>query len=420
VDRAELAALVRSVGCRVTRRGGDGIPLEYDCPDPWAKVRMLDALAWWDARYDARVRRIALEIIGGMPDTSPALVARALHAAVLRRVRYVGEGIETFQPAADTWAMGLGDCDDSARLLVALARSVGLPARVLALANAEGVPVHATAKIGQRWAETSLPARFGEHPFRAFLRLRREGRPTYNYAPGDLGDVGAGNDAERAQARAALSAAWDQVSGAPEKTDAALQMVQSVALGPEGSDGGSCWSRCPGVCHNWAGLQLPGSPTTKDGSIPACPPGSAPCTDRLHDGSPYGVCFMTYPDQASGAVAYLQRLLITHETADVVGSGDADAMARQMYRTHYFGGVEGGDEDRIATYAGSIAAAAQRIATSLDEPVYVTRGGSHGSAATVAAVVAAGLLAAYGYRHGWHKDAARIAKRVKRRIFARS
>jgi hypothetical protein len=382
---------------------------------------MLDALAHWDARYDPRVRQIAIAIIRPLPDTEPARVAQALHAAVLRRVRYVGEGIETFQPAAETWSLGLGDCDDSARLVVALARSLGMSAEIRALANKRGVPVHATAAILGEWAECSLPARFGEHPLRAFRRLKSQGRPTYNYSPGDLGDVGGGNDAARLAARAALSAAWDLVPGLPTKTDAALQMVQAVALGPEGSDGGSCWSRCPGVCHNWAGLQLPRSPVTHDGSVPDCPAGSAPCTDRLRDGSEYGVCFMTYDSQAAGAVAYLQRLIITHETAGEVGSGSADRMAAAMFRTHYFGGVAGSDADRIDTYAGAIAGAAERIAGSLGEPVYVTRGAgglASRELAWGAGAAALALLGFYGYRRGWHKDAAKAAKKLRRRLSA--
>lgn len=432
MDRAELASLVKSAGCRVTRRGADGIPLEFDCEDPWAKVRILDALAHWDARYDPRVRRIAVGIVRALPDTSPGRVARALHRAVLARVRYVGEGIETFQPAAETWALGLGDCDDSARLLVALARSLGLPAEIRALANRRGVPVHASSTVGGMWAECSLPAKFGEHPLAAYRRLRGQGLPTYNYAPsgsvsretlGDLGD--AGTDAARVAARQALSDAWDTVSGLPPKTAAALQMVQAVALGPEGNDGASCWSRCPGVCHNWGGLQLPGSPVTHDGSTPECPAGSAPCVDTTPnaDGSStsYGVCFMTYDSQAAGARAFVQRLIITHQTASEVGSGSADQMAQAMYASHYYQGFGATEAERVDGYAKAIASAAERIAGSLGEPVYVTRGpggiASRGMA-WGAGVAAVALLGWYGYRRGWQKDAAKVASRLKRRLSA--
>ena len=66
---------------------------------------------------------------------------------------------------------------------------------------------------------------------------------------------------------------------------------------------------------------------------------------------------------------------------------------------HYFTGVSGSDEDRIATYASAIASAAERIAESLGEPVYVKRGDAYGSplgagspAAKLLGAAAVGLL----------------------------
>ena len=209
------------------------MPAEFDCSDPWAKVRLLNALALADARYDRKVRRIALAIAKGARTTEPHYLAARILRVVQRRVRYVGEGIETFQPSSLTWRMGLGDCVDSARLVVALARALGLEARVVGVAGKKGDPAHAVAKVEGRWAEASLLARYGEHPLRAFRRLYLAGHETKNYsASGDMGDLGAvgPNDADRQAARAALSAAWDNVPGLPPKTDAALQMVQSVAF----------------------------------------------------------------------------------------------------------------------------------------------------------------------------------------------
>lgn len=425
MDRSELSSLIRRVGCTVTRPAADGFPAEYDCADPWAKVRMLDLLATRDARYDPRVRRIGVAIARAQRDTQPSTLARAILVNVSRRVRYVGEGIETFQTSSETWRTRLGDCDDMARLVVAIARSLGLDAEIVALANRDNVPIHASAKILGRWADPSVPgAAWGEHPVKAFRRIRGAGAPTRNYG-GDMGDLG--DLAESRQiARQALSEAWDTLADVlPAKTAAALQMVQAVALGPEGSDGSGCWTHrgtaepCPGVCHNWAGLQLPGSPTTHDGSVPDCPDGSAPCTDHLQDGSEFGVCFMTYPSQAAGAAAYLKRLIVTHQTAAVVGSGSADQMAAQMYATHYFGGFGSTAEERINKYAQAIAdAASQKIAPSLAEPLYVTRGGGstapvvakiQGYALPVAAGGAALALAYLAFRSGVHRKLWRAA-----------
>ncbi len=492
MDRADLAALIRNCGCTVTRENAAGFPLEFDCEDAWSKVRMLDALAWVDARYDPRVRAVALAIIAPCRDTRPRTVAEALHRAVKRRVRYIGEGIETFQSAWQTWGLRLGDCDDSARLLVALARALGQPAHVVALASKRtGDPAHAVAVVSGAWCDATIDAATGEHPRAAWARLKRAGRAAYNYGGEDmagpsgghhgghhhgggghggrrggwwgpwayappcpyptwrqlpdgsteiqcypdtvserstLGDIGDVNDGARFAARQALEAAWPTVPGLPAVTEASLQMVQSVALGGEGSDGSGCWTNrgsappCPGVCHNWAGLQLPGSQTTHDGSVPTCPPGSAPCTDRLADGSPFGVCFKTYTSQAEGARDYLQRLLVTHGVGPVVGSGNADLVARVMYESHYFTGTQGTDEERIAAYAANVASAAERISTSLDEPLLVTRGDPEGGAsgADVAsralALAALGLVGWYGYRRGWHKKAATAARGLAARV----
>lgn len=413
MDRSDLHEIIRAAGCRVTRRAADGFPAEFDCPDPWQKVAMLDALATRDARYDPRVRKIATMIARIQPDTKPRTLARALHLNVGRRVRYLGEGIETFQSAAETWKLGLGDCDDMARLLVALARSIGLDAAVVALPGRNGTPVHASCTLLGRWADPSMPgARFGEHPLAAFRRLRGGGLPTrYHGDMGDLGQAGGG----AAETRAILSAAWDQVPGLPGKTDAALQMVQAIS-GFEGGAGVGCWtsrggaSPCPGVCHNWGAEQLPGSPVTHDGSTPACPAGSAPCVDSKPnaDGSNtyFGVCFKTFDTREAGAVSYLHTLLVQFGAGSAVNSGDADAMAATMYRNHYFGGYGSTDAERIAGYATAIEKGAASVAGSLGEPVYVTRQGGSGAPTWPVVAVGGAALAALGYvavRRGWHR-----------------
>lgn len=385
-------------GCRVVRAARDGRPLEFDCPDVESKVRLLSLSAIWDARYDRRVRALAVGLVRGLPDLRPALIARVLQQAVKRRVRYLGEGIETFQSSFDTWRLGVGDCDDSARLLVALALSVGLEARIVALRNRRGVPVHACAVLDGRWAETTLDAALGEHPLEAFARLKRSGRPTRNY-DGQTELAAVDDEPSTPQlTREILAAAWPTVPGLPPVSPAALQMVQAIA-NFEGGAGVGCWSRCPGVCHNWGALQHPGSPVTHDGSTPDCPPGSAPCTDSHPnaDGTstPYGVCFETYPDRQAGAADYLRVLLIRHGGAAKVGSGDAYAMAEVMYRNRYFGGFGATPEERIGHYADAIATQAASIAPALGEPVMVERGPKGGAALSLGPVdIGTGLAVA--------------------------
>lgn len=189
MDREELTGLVLATGCVL--RGGPG---EFDCPTADAKVKLLDLATTADARYDPRVRQIALDIAQRTRTTGPGELARALHAAVKARVRYLGEAIDTFQSAWQTWSMGLGDCDDSARLIAALARSIGLQAHLAILRDPSGEPRHVATQIWDgrtwQWCEATLDARFGEHPVDAFHRLRAEGRPTViTGASGDLASV---------------------------------------------------------------------------------------------------------------------------------------------------------------------------------------------------------------------------------------
>jgi hypothetical protein len=403
MDRTEVHRMIERSGCRVIRPARGGFPAEFDCGDnPWAKVRMLNALAIADARYDRNVRRIAEKIAQRAPSTEPFALASWIQSCVQRRVRYVGEGIETFQSASKTWRLGLGDCDDSARLVAALALALGLDAEVQGMPGRDGNPVHAVARIEGRFAEASLAARYGEHPVKALRRLQADGKDTRIYrrsgmSGSDLNGPDDPNASARQAARAALSDAWDRIPGMPAKTDSALQMVQAIALGPEGSDGGSCWSRCPGVCHNWGGVQLPGSPVTHDGTEPSCPDGSAPCVDTTpqSDGSSksYGVCFKTYPSQADGAVDYLRTLILrSNDTQTAVGSGSALKMADAMYDSHYFQGFGATREERVATYAKAIMSGARRISGSLGEPLYLSEDGGGGVSSDDAGMLLFGAM----------------------------
>jgi hypothetical protein len=90
-------------------------------------------------------------------------------------VEYLPEPWETFQKSEATLRMRTGDCDDSARLAVVLARKLGLPAR-LVIMRRDGTPVHAVAQIADRngvwqWAETTVLAHWGESPIDAKRRL---------------------------------------------------------------------------------------------------------------------------------------------------------------------------------------------------------------------------------------------------------
>jgi transglutaminase-like putative cysteine protease len=134
------------------------------------------------------VREAAIGILrsaGTAPHDSLGELA-ALFAFVRDQVRFTGDivGVETLQAPHYTLHTMAGDCDDRAVLLTALARSVGIPARlsfrviaanprrpgtfshVYVVANVKGQdvaldPTYSTSRMG--WQHPS-PSRIGDYP----------------------------------------------------------------------------------------------------------------------------------------------------------------------------------------------------------------------------------------------------------------
>lgn len=178
-------------GCSLvdsTRDASGRIVATWECPDAadgpshgMTTARFLEALS----ANDDRAGELPPELVAETHRRGPAW----LHALVKKRVRFVPEKGEVFQSPATTLALGYGDCDDSARLLVAVARAAGFPARLVYFLD-RGQPAHVAAAIsagslpwgagstlssaargGLRWAEATIDARFGEDPFAACRRL---------------------------------------------------------------------------------------------------------------------------------------------------------------------------------------------------------------------------------------------------------
>lgn len=81
---------------------------------------------------DGVVRDTAIHVVrnaGGDIRHNPLAQLLALFAFVRDQVLFINDirGVETLQGPAETLRVGAGDCDDRATLLVALARSIGLP-----------------------------------------------------------------------------------------------------------------------------------------------------------------------------------------------------------------------------------------------------------------------------------------------------
>lgn len=147
------------------------------CDDGWQAARLLLAMAEEDARTPG-AHELAARIRAEHP--SDLDFAQAVQRFG-QRVPFVREKGEVFQSGALTLARGAGDCDDHFRLVYAVARAGGLRG-ALALTHhgadappGKQGPTHAVAQlcVGGRceWAETTVAARWGEHPFAAARRL---------------------------------------------------------------------------------------------------------------------------------------------------------------------------------------------------------------------------------------------------------
>jgi hypothetical protein len=177
---------------------GDVVVTRMTFTDPWAAARLLFELAKEDAA-DPEVRAWALAIVDSVvaahgdppgpmiPPEVAADIGPAIVKAVQENVRFVHEPKETFQSASVTMRLGYGDCDDHARLVYALARAAGLPATIVFLERDEQ-PVHVVAKIAGDWAETTLPADYGEDPIDAYLRVQETLPPEWNPLASPAGD----------------------------------------------------------------------------------------------------------------------------------------------------------------------------------------------------------------------------------------
>jgi Transglutaminase-like superfamily len=194
-DRADLLGAAARAGLTVRQieELPDGtITSRMVFEDPWAAARLLNELTEEDGA-DPIVREWSLDILAatsrelgedlGGPTLSPELLdayARALWDNVQTQIKFRHERKETFQSARLTMRLGAGDCDDHARLLVALAIAGGLEAELVFL-EADDQPAHVVGLIkgsdGWYWAETTIDARFGEPPLEALDRLRASGEP---------------------------------------------------------------------------------------------------------------------------------------------------------------------------------------------------------------------------------------------------
>lgn len=104
-------------------------------------------------RADEAILALAQKVKADNAQASQLDIAHALSQAVSDAVRYAPGSTHAHTSAAEALAEGQGVCQDHTQVLIAMARSVGLPARYVSgylFADADGVPheaAHAWAEI---------------------------------------------------------------------------------------------------------------------------------------------------------------------------------------------------------------------------------------------------------------------------------
>ena len=120
---------------------------------PQEKARWLDEAAQADARLPL-TRAIAVRIARTIDPNRKDLLVEEIHRFVRDSIHYVHDpSFEEFASSDVTLQRGVGDCDDKARLFVALARSVGVEAPIWPDYNKAGDFVHVQAVA--RWPGSS-------------------------------------------------------------------------------------------------------------------------------------------------------------------------------------------------------------------------------------------------------------------------
>lgn len=163
-------------------------------PSSWSpRRRLVEALrlAWSTVTDSAVVALLMPALRGSSTERASALLAS------IQALPYVPDppGVERLQTSAETAREG-GDCEDKAALFAVLARAAGLPAEVIWFSQPSLAKDHVTARVrvdgAWLWAETTIPARLGEHPYEAAARLglRRADLPRtagrLDYSPAEL------------------------------------------------------------------------------------------------------------------------------------------------------------------------------------------------------------------------------------------
>jgi len=172
-DLATLRTMCARTGCTLRRAhnvGGGHAAYTIECHTHPNKVALLDELASYDATCP-EVRALA-ERLSQAAGGDAMRTAAGIHRLVQGRVRHIHEAGEVFTHTMRTLEVGRGDCDDTARAIVALLRAIGIPANLRTVGNPPR-HVYAEAQIDGRRCplEATIAANPGEPPLVAARRL---------------------------------------------------------------------------------------------------------------------------------------------------------------------------------------------------------------------------------------------------------
>jgi transglutaminase-like putative cysteine protease len=126
-------------------------------------------------KTNVQIRDFAARLVQDLPQKDWAGQVERLHAFARDGVRYV-DGVETVQTPLVTLQVRYGDCDDKATLLATMLKSIGHPARFVAVGFTEPgrfSHVYVETLIGRRWIplETTMPVAAGWNPPRIVARM---------------------------------------------------------------------------------------------------------------------------------------------------------------------------------------------------------------------------------------------------------
>lgn len=175
----DVAAIARALGMTLVAQGDTELAgesfrtMDIECRDNTAALALLNELAAFDAEHGPKVRALAARLWDEENGDADAFARRA-HAIVRDDILYVDDADQIFRSSDVTLTIAEGNCVNTARVLCALARAVGLEAIARPI-RPHGEITHTAAQIryGGRWhwAEATIAAHFDEEPLAAARRL---------------------------------------------------------------------------------------------------------------------------------------------------------------------------------------------------------------------------------------------------------